>query len=177
MPMRVLFDANVILTYLTKREDPFGQAIDGLFQACTLDRLEGFVALHTLSIAWYVLRGIPSIHRRMKMTSMCGLLGLATTDMESVQKALGNSSFPDFEDNLQDCCAQTVGADYIVTANLKDYAHSVVPAVTPAELLALLQKSSGARYTRIRLLRRHWHALSTRTACRHIHTCWLPLAA
>ena len=177
MPMRVLFDANVILTYLTKREDPFSQAIDELFQACALDRLEGFVALHTLSIAWYVLRGSPSIHRRMKMTSMCGLLGLATTDMESVQKALGNSSFADFEDNLQDCCAQTVGADYIVTANLKDYAHSVVPAVTPAELVALLHLLPAAKYARVRLPRRHWHALSARGACRHIHTCWMPLAA
>lgn len=172
MPMRVLFDANVILTYLTKREDPFGQAIDGLFQACTLDRLEGFVALHTLSIAWYVLRGIPSTHRRMKISSMCGLLGLATTDMESVQKALGNSSFADFEDNLQDCCAQTVGADYIVTANLRDYAHSVVPAVTPAELLALLQKSPVSGNVRHRCLRPHWHAVNLDNSCRHIHTCW-----
>ena len=177
MPIRVLFDANVILTYLTKREDPFGQAVDELFQACALDRLEGFVALHTLSIAWYVMRGVPSIHRRMKMASMCGLLGLATTDMESVQRALGNSAFADFEDNLQDCCAQAVGADYIVTVNLKDYSHSVVPAVTPAELVALLRKSSAAGCARIRRTRRHWHALSTWRACRHIHTCWLPLAA
>ena len=51
-----------------------------------------------------------------------------------------NELFHDFEDNLQDCCAEGVQADYIVTANVKDYEKvSIVPAVTPAQLLELFK--------------------------------------
>ena len=40
-----------------------------------------------------------------------------------------------FEDCLQDECAQEVSTDYIVTRNVDDFKHSRVKAITPEEFL------------------------------------------
>ncbi|MBQ7652194.1 MAG: PIN domain-containing protein, partial [Victivallales bacterium] len=140
--MNVLIDANIIVTFLTRRDDPFLQKTDKIFQLCYEGRFSGYVALQTVPIVWYVLRKLPHQARRNKLKSICNLLKLAVTDMESIQQALANNFFTDFEDNLQDCCAQSIGADYIVTANVRDYnGHSVVKAVTPSEFLDILNES------------------------------------
>ncbi len=55
--MKVLLDANLVLTFLTRREDKYQKEIDIIMQLCHDKTLEGFVAFHSLSIIWYVLRG------------------------------------------------------------------------------------------------------------------------
>jgi len=52
--------------------------------------------------------------------------------------ALERDDFKDFEDCLQDACAEMVAADYIVTRNIKDFEHSKIPAIAPDEFLKLL---------------------------------------
>ena len=54
--------------------------------------------------------------------------------------AIKNENFPDFEDCLQEKCAVAVRADFVVTNNVKDFKTSVIPAVTPSEMLAILFK-------------------------------------
>ena len=138
--MKVLFDTNIIVTFLTRRADPYLQETSALFQLCADGKFLGYVALQTIPVVWYVMRKIPNYERRNNLMSICNLFKLAVTDMENVQQALSNIAFSDFEDCLQDCCAQSVGADYIVTANVRDYeGHSDVKAVTPSELLDILQ--------------------------------------
>ena len=57
--------------------------------------------------------------------------------------AIEKEDFRDFEDALQDCCAAESGADYIVTANKRDFAgHSTVYPLTPKELLSLFGTSA-----------------------------------
>ena len=182
--MKVLIDANLIVTFLTRRNDPFLQETVKLFQFCSEGKFSGYVALQTLPVIWYVLRKFPNSERRSNLKSICNLLKLAVTDMESVQQALSNTAFRDFEDNLQDCCAQSVGADYIVTANVRDYdGHSAVKAVTPSELLSILN-ASDTQYTapdsaleihdshveyitteNAPLIRPHLHIMAYPTAC------------
>ena len=45
------------------------------------------------------------------------------------------SSMPDFEDAVVDAVAERNGASYILTRNIKDFAGSSVPAITPTEFL------------------------------------------
>lgn len=54
-----------------------------------------------------------------------------------VMRAIDNAAFKDFEDCLQDECARTVHADYILTRNVSDFVHAHVKAITPEEYLAL----------------------------------------
>ena len=39
---------------------------------------------------------------------------------------------------LWDKCAKEADCDYIVTANIKDFSNSEVPAITPDELLKII---------------------------------------
>ena len=55
-------------------------------------------------------------------------------NMQSTPRTKGG--MPDFEDAVVDAVAERNGADYILTRNIKDFAGSSVPAVTPTEFLA-----------------------------------------
>ena len=78
--------------------------------------------------------------RREALKTLCGLLQLSGADNKTVLRALDDIGFKDFEDALQDCCANVSGADYIVTENLSDFAgHSIIPAVMPDELLGMIE--------------------------------------
>lgn len=44
-------------------------------------------------------------------------------------------SMPNFEDAVADAVAERNSADYILTRNVRDFAGSSVPAVTPTEFL------------------------------------------
>lgn len=47
--------------------------------------------------------------------------------------------FKDFEDCLQDRCADSVGAEYIIPRNIMDFANSKVQAILPEDLLRILK--------------------------------------
>ena len=55
-------------------------------------------------------------------------------------EALEREEFSDFEDCLQDECAKGIGADYIITRNVKDFEQSKVPAITPEQFLEIVEK-------------------------------------
>ena len=142
--MKVLIDTNVFLTYLTRRCDKYSTEVDVIVQMCIDQQLEGFAAFHSLSIIWYLMRHSSLEERLNAIKLICTSFKIAHSDNDSILQALQNTGFSDFEDNLQDCCAQDVNADYIVTANVKDYeGHSSVPAVTPAEILRRLDDPSA----------------------------------
>ena len=82
----------------------------------------------------------PEEIRREWLNKVCQILTTASAGHDAIIRAVNNITFKDFEDNLQDICAQSVNADYIVTVNTKDFEHSRVRAVTPDELLKIIEK-------------------------------------
>lgn len=73
---------------------------------------------------------------------MCTLLTVSGADNQMIIGAIDNTDFKDFEDALQDCCAVESEADYIVTANKRDFVnHSMVTPVTPEEFLSIYCKN------------------------------------
>ena len=65
-------------------------------------------------------------------------LTVAGIGHEQMFEALNRDNFKDFEDCLQDECAKELKADYIITRNIKDFAHSKIPAVTPEQFLEVI---------------------------------------
>lgn len=51
-----LIDTNVIINFITKRDDPYKDACFEVMKLCAEDAFEGYVAFHSLSIIWYVIR-------------------------------------------------------------------------------------------------------------------------
>lgn len=137
--MRVLIDTNVALTYLSGREDPFSKEIDIIMRKCAEEKLDGAIALHSLSIIWYHTRKLPEQTRRDWIRLLCELLTVSGADNESVLDAVDNVEFRDFEDALQNCCAASFNSDYIITVNIKDFEKSSVKALTPGEFIKLLE--------------------------------------
>ena len=140
--MKILVDTNVIINYLTRREDKYRESSIQVMELCADKTLYGYVAFHSLSIIWYTSGRMKESEakRREWLDLVCKILTTANADHEAVVGAVNNVEFRDFEDNLQDICAQSVGADYIVTVNVKDYEHSSVKAVTPPELVRIVHK-------------------------------------
>ena len=134
----VLIDTNVVYTYLTGREDLYLDEFKQIMYLCALNKIKGYVAFHTLSNIWFIARKIPANMRRAWLLDICKILTVTGTSHSSVLEAVVNDRFPDFEDCLQDKCAREVGCDYLITANIKDYTISEVPAITPKQFLELM---------------------------------------
>lgn len=67
-------------------------------------------------------------------------MNIVAAPQSEVRAAVNNIAFTDFEDCLQDKCAKTAGADFIVTANIRDFRYSEVRALTPDEFVGMMEK-------------------------------------
>lgn len=139
--MLVLFDTNIILDVLEKRL-PFYDSSKSVLESCVSGNVAGYIALHSISNIFYILRKhYSAADRRALLLNILDLLQVAGTDHESVRNTLQREDFSDFEDCLQDECAKQIHADYIVTRNTNDFSTSDIPAIIPDDLLKILDNS------------------------------------
>ncbi len=140
--MDVLLDTNVVLNFITGREDPFRVSSEKIMDHAVEGHFHGFVAIHSLSTMWYILRKQKGEDEtRLLLGEICDILTVAVISHENVKRALQNKSFHDFEDCLQDECACSVNADYLVTCNVKDFVSAKTRIVSPTEFLSILKSS------------------------------------
>lgn len=132
--MVVLVDTNILIDFLLTRE-PYFKASSELITKCAGGEIEGYIAFHSIPNLWYILRKAPEEKRRDWLTDLCSFLRVGGATHEDVVRAIKMKEFRDFEDCLQDRCAESAGADYIITRNTKDFEGSSVPALTPEEFL------------------------------------------
>lgn len=139
--MNVLVDTNVVFDYLTKRE-PFSEKSTKVMQLCSEKKLSGYIAAHTILNLFFLLRkDIPETSiRRDILIELCEFMCVVSIDDDMLLRSLKKKYFKDFEDCVQAECAVRADADYIVTRNVKDFAQSPVKAVTPEELLEMLDE-------------------------------------
>jgi len=135
--MDILIDTNVILNYITGRDDPFLESSIKIIELCSQKKLNGYVAFHSIPIIWYAIRKKPEYERRQWLKKLCEILTVVSAMHEQVLKAIDNIDFQDFEDCLQDQCAVNAGVDYIVTCNVKDFEHSEIQSITPEQFLSI----------------------------------------
>lgn len=135
--MVVLIDTNVALDFLAMRE-PYYSDAKNIIRMCAEERIEGYLAFHSLPNIFYILRkSYSEADRRKMLKKICLVLKVTGASHEKVCAAIENHEFSDFENCLQDECAQEVSADYIVTRNVEDFRFSKVKAVTPHDFLKI----------------------------------------
>ena len=61
--MILLLDTNIVLDYLLKRE-PFYNDAKRIMELCSDDSVDGYIALHTITNMWYILRKVSEDKRR-----------------------------------------------------------------------------------------------------------------
>ena len=135
--LALLIDTNILLNYLTNRDDSYLQQSIKIVGMCASGECTGYIAFHTLSTLWYVLRKRSDSVRRQNLKDICEIFTVASTSQSEIIDAIKRDFFADFEDCLQDKCAKDVGADYIVTCNVKDFENSEVPAITPDDFIKM----------------------------------------
>lgn len=137
--MVIQIDTNVLLDVLQNRES-FVYESGEVIRLCGERVIDGYMAAHSVSNIFFILRKNYSIgQRRLLLTGLLKTVRVAGVEHESVVKALKREEFSDFEDCLQDECAKEIGADYIITRNIKDFACSEVPAITPERFLEIME--------------------------------------
>jgi predicted nucleic acid-binding protein len=136
--MKVLIDTNIMIDALTNRDGRSGFSAT-VIDLCAKQVIDGYVALHSISNMYYILRKQYSdAERRTILKRYNEILKVAEVGNDVVDTAINNTTISDYEDALQYACAETVGADYIVTRNIKDYGKAEIRAISPEELLKLL---------------------------------------
>lgn len=138
--MDILIDTNVILNYITERDDPFKEASKKIMELCAKEKINGYIAFHSLSIIWYILRKKSDNEKRFWLKNICEILIVVGATHEQVLEAIDQVNFTDFEDCLQDKCAQNIQANYIVTCNINDFKNACTKVINPNEFIKIFEK-------------------------------------
>lgn len=131
--MKVLIDANILLDYLLGRDEE--NYAEQLIEKCYKEEINGYIAFHSISIVWYILEKNKVVNRRDMIDNLCDILEVISISNEDIKKAVKWEEFNDFEDCLQEICAESIHADYIITNNVNDFKMSKIKVVTAKELV------------------------------------------
>jgi hypothetical protein len=135
--LRILFDVNVVLDVLQKRE-PFYAASAQLLGYAETGRVQGCIAAHSLTTLFYIVSKYRSAaEAHVILTSLMQFLQIAAVTQETIEQAL-NLPYKDFEDAVQMSAALQWKADYLATRNGRDYQPAPVKTVQPVDLLAAI---------------------------------------
>ncbi len=136
--MELLIDTNVIIDYFMNR-DQKNSGTDELFEYIHEGKISAYIAAHTVPTIWYILRkSLAPAERRNLLRALFSCFSISSVGEKELLSALDRDDFSDFEDCVQDECALSIHARYIITRNKKDFSHSRIPALLPAEFMELM---------------------------------------
>ena len=136
--MKLLIDANILLDVLQNRE-PFVGTSSAVWKLCETEKAEGYVSALTIANLVYVMRKELDPEKAEKILNSLSLI-FSFTELSPADLARAAASrWNDFEDAVQSVTAERIGADRIVTRNIRDFVGSKVAASTPAEIMTLIQ--------------------------------------
>lgn len=139
--MVILIDTNIVLDIMQGRQ-PYWNAASDIFMMCAKKEITGYIALHSVSNIFFILRKSYSVDERRKiLKDILKILTVVSVNNKEVSEALENKDFKEFEDCLQDEYAKRADADYIITRNMQDFQYSKVRAVLPDEFIEIMAKN------------------------------------
>ena len=133
----MLLDTDVLIDVALDRRPHSGPSSEFL-ERVEHGQRRAFVAWHTLSNFYYIVtseRG--DTDARDFIAELIRFVAVAPADTAALRYAV-SLPMTDFEDAMQVAAARACGAQHIVTRNVKDFARSPIPALTPGEALAQL---------------------------------------
>ncbi len=132
--MKVLVDTNVILDVLCNRKEFVADSLR-VFQCCEAQRITGYISALSIPNIVYIMRKELDPERIREILHTLTMVFSVVELREGDLLKAAELPFDGYEDAIQSVCAARVRADYIVTRNEKDFAHSSVPAISPTDLL------------------------------------------
>ncbi len=132
---KVFLDSDVILDFLLDRE-PFIDDITEIIEKSILGEILLCVSSVTIVNVNYIIgrfKNKKTAHQKTK--KIMQLVKVENVGQSTVLKAI-ESKFKDFEDGVQNFCAQESNHRILITRNVKDYKESNLAIFTPSEYLA-----------------------------------------
>jgi len=131
---QVFVDSDILLDVILNRPAFYNSASKflslankGSYNCCT--------SVHTLLNVHYVTKKhLGAKIAKEAIELLIEQLQIITEDLSIIKQAI-SSNFSDFEDATQFFAAKDVGADFIITRNIKDYKHSTIPVLTAEQFL------------------------------------------
>ncbi len=87
--MKILIDTNVLIDYLSEREPFFSEARE-IFSLCYKKKINGYVAAHSITDGFYILRDIPLEERRKMFLSIFDFVEVIRIDKSKLLAAINN---------------------------------------------------------------------------------------
>ena len=135
----MVIDINIFMDFLFMR--PGHEKVADVFRLCSEGKIKAFVCAHEITTLSYFLEKTIRDKRKTRK-SLSGIMNRFTvceTNADLLNKAL-LSEIGDFEDAVIEVTAKEKKAEYILTRNIKDFKRSIVDAITPEELLAIMNQ-------------------------------------
>jgi predicted nucleic acid-binding protein len=133
--MKLLVDANILLDVLQARE-PHVKDSALIWKLCETGEADGYVSALTFANLVYVMRKELDPKGVQEVLSKLQLIFHIAALTEADLKQASEMEWKDFEDAIQCATAERIGADFIITRNVRDFLQSrKVLAFTPSEFL------------------------------------------
>ena len=135
---KVFLDTNIILDLLLDRE-PFSSDVANLIELATDSSIELCVSSVTITDVYYIVskyEGIKAANNKTK--HILELVTVENVGQTTVIKA-SKSGFKDFEDGVQNFCAEESKHKIIVTRNTKDFKKSKLSIMTAKECITRME--------------------------------------
>lgn len=136
--MRVLFDTNVVLDVLVRREPHAGVAAR-LMALVEHRRIQGLLGATTVTTIHYLAaKAVGTGRARRYVALLLSLFEIAPVTSRVLADALA-LRFRDYEDAVLHEAARQAAGDGIVTRNAEDFARSRLRVYAPDELLGIVE--------------------------------------
>jgi len=135
--LKILLDTNIVLDLLMDRM-PFSDSAVELFSKVEDGTIIGYLCGTTITTVYYLAsKTLGAARAQEEIRKLLSLFEVAPVNRLVLESALV-VDFNDFEDAVIHEAACHVGADAIVTRNLKDFKKSRIPVYTSEELARIL---------------------------------------
>ena len=132
---KLFLDTNVILDFILKREG-FANEAAIIFDLGERKKLQLYLSSLSINNLDYVVSKIESKQKsREIIIKLLSLVEILSVDKSTIKKA-ALSEFKDFENAVQNFCAEEANLKHILTRDLKDFKKSKLSIQTPKEFLA-----------------------------------------
>ena len=136
--MKILIDTNVVLDVLGNRKEFYEDSFSAL--KAVYENHTPCVSTTTITDVIYLSKKFFESGEKQKigLSQFFSDFKILPVTKKQIKQAF-SSPMKDFEDAVQAFCAKKAGAKLIITRNTKDYALSLVKAITPADFLKMRQ--------------------------------------
>lgn len=134
--MKWFLDLNVLLDVIQQRP-PFFETSAQVLSRVVRGEVTGHIAGHELTTAHYIVKRYTDHRAADDLVDWLLVHFEIVAESEATFRRARALEWNDFEDAVIASAAEETGCDFVVTRNIKDFANSPVPAITPVDLLGL----------------------------------------